>query len=186
MKCSNNKHFFKRLLFVLSLMYPFAVYFLRETFSYSCFGVFLIVVLILRAFLEKNLNQRFLFLMISGIMGTLFFWNDRIAVHLYPVIVSLSFAAVLGWTLIYPPSLIERFARIFEGDLDARGVVYTRKVTILWLLFCVINAGISLATLLIDNPEIWMLYNGLISYVLIGIIMGSEYLFRIYYKRHGS
>ncbi len=99
---------------------------------------------------------------------------------------SLSFAFLLGWSLLYPPSLIERIARIMEPDLDIYGITYTRNVTIVWLGFCLFNAFISFATVIINNNEIWLLYNGLISYVLMGLLMGSEYLYRGYYKNRNK
>lgn len=120
------------------------------------------------------------------LLGLAFAFPDNLAVHLYPVIISLSFAASLGWSLLYPPSLIERFARLTEPNLDARGVKYTRKVTIVWLVFCLLNAAISLATSLWHNHALWLWYNGFISYILIGLLMAGEYIFRRYYKAKGK
>ncbi len=121
-------------------------------------------------------------LMIIAIMLGLFSWDHVIATYMYPVIVSLSFALLLGWSLLYPPSLIERFARIMEPDLDEHGVAYTRKATMVWLVFSLANASISFMTVLINDTDLWLLYNGLISYILIGLLMGGEFLFRQYYK----
>ncbi len=69
-------------------------------------------------------------------------------------------------------------ARITEPDLDEKGVRYTRKVTIVWIGFFIFNAAIASWTVAYGTLEQWTLYNGLISYCLIGLLLGGEYLVR--------
>ena len=88
---------------------------------------------------------------------------------------------IFATTLIKPPSMIERFARLAEPDLPETGVVWTRKVTVVWCVFFALNALIALATVLFAPMKIWVLYNGVISYVLMGMLMLGEFLLR---KRH--
>lgn len=94
------------------------------------------------------------------------------------MLVNLVLLVVFGLSLVRGPSVAERIARLQEPDLDARGVAYTRRVTQVWCGFFVLNGCIALATALWASEQAWALYNGLISYVLIGTLMGGEWLLR--------
>lgn len=174
-----------KLVLLLSLAYPFIIYFLGHQIPSTYISACLISLLVIRSavqYRDQGISNACMTLIIAAIMCGLCFWDSQKAALMYPVFMSLSFAFLLAWSLFYPPSLIERFARLIEGDLDARGIKYTRKVTIIWLIFSLLNAGISFATVLVNDHEIWLLYNAFISYVLIGLLMSGEYLFRRYYK----
>ena len=96
---------------------------------------------------------------------------------LYPVIVNAVLLVVFGSSLIFPPTVIERVARMKHGDLPPHGVTYCRKVCVVWSLFFMFNLAISLDS--VTRPiEWWSLYNGCISYIAIGAIFGVEYLIR--------
>lgn len=130
---------------------------------------------------EHNL---YMTMVVIALLLGLFLWNGPMATLMYPVIVSISMAGLLGWSLIYPPSLIERFARLMEPDLDARGVAYTRKVTVVWLCFTLFNAGLALTTVMLNDLHLWMYYNGFISYLLIGLLMGGSTFFAVTIKEN--
>ena len=119
---------------------------------------------------------------VSVCMILAYWWNYQLAPMLYPFMVNTAIAITFAMTLIYPPSMIERFARLQEPDLDSFGVYYTRNVTIIWVVFCVVNAGISLVTVIIGDLKLWTLYNGCISYILIGLLMLGEYVVRPYFR----
>ena len=97
---------------------------------------------------------------------------------LYPVMVSALLLGVFVASLWRPPTVIERIARLTEPLLPPEGVVYTRKVTIAWCAFFVANGGISLVVALWGSDEAWLLYNGLLSYVLMGVFFAGEWLLR--------
>ncbi len=185
MICSKNKKLLSAIIFILSFAYPFIVYFLGSQIPTTYIVAGLAAALAIRSVLQyrdQGASNLYLSVPVIVIMGAVFLWNEQIAYLIYPVVMSTSFALLLGWTLIYPPSLIERFARLVEPELDKEGVKYTYKVTIVWLVYSLVNATISLATVLWGDKEIWLLYNGFISYVLMGFLMGCEYLFRQHYK----
>ena len=101
----------------------------------------------------------------------------------YPVCMNLVIAFIFGGSLVYPPTIIERIARRREPNLDERGVAYTRQVTNVWFGFCLINAMISLCTVMSGNLKLWTLYNGVISYGLMGILFVGEYCVRYHLRR---
>ena len=74
--------------------------------------------------------------------------------------------------------MIERVARLREPALPTAAVSYTRKVTIAWCVFFLLNGAIALYTALWASLEAWTLYNGFIAYLLIGLMFGVEWLIR--------
>lgn len=112
-------------------------------------------------------------------------FDGMVAVKAYPILISLGFACAFSWTLAYPPSAVERFARLAGEALDAAGIDYTRGVTVVWIGFFVANAAVSAWTATRDL-ETWTLYNGLVSYLLIGAIFVVEYGFRRWWRRRAE
>jgi len=106
------------------------------------------------------------------------FFDPELAARLYPVFMNLTMLGAFAVTLRNPPSMIERFARITEPDLDEHGVAYTRKVTQVWIVFFVLNGSVALWTALYGTLWQWGVYNGGISYGLAGLLMAVEYVIR--------
>jgi uncharacterized membrane protein len=117
-----------------------------------------------------------------GIIGIGIF-DRQLSIRLYPVFMSLAMLAAFAATLFHPPSMIERFARVFEPDLPDSGVLYTYRVTLIWIGFFAINAAIALWTVAQSGWSAWTLYNGFISYVAAGALLGGEYVVRQFVRR---
>ncbi len=96
----------------------------------------------------------------------------------YPLAVSLALLCLFGWSLTRPMSLVERLARLQDPALPPAAIGYTRRVTQVWCAFFVINGALAAFTIWHGDLALWSLYNGLISYVLMGGLMGAEYLVR--------
>jgi uncharacterized membrane protein len=107
-----------------------------------------------------------------------------LGVRLYPVAMNLAMLYAFASTLWRPPSMIERFARLMEPDLDAAGVRYTRGVTMVWVGFFVINGSLALWTAVAGSWLAWTVYNGAIAYLLAGLLFGVEYLVRQRVRAH--
>ena len=124
--------------------------------------------------------------MIAGVIYCAFaVWNNNlITLRFYPVLISLGLFIIFAGSLFFPPPIIERLARIQHPDLPQQGVIYTRKVTWIWCVFFVINGLIAASTAVWSSFACWSLYNGLISYLLIAVLMGVEYLVRIRTQEH--
>ncbi|MFQ2259855.1 COG4648 family protein [Aeromonas dhakensis] len=96
----------------------------------------------------------------------------------YPLAVSLALLCLFGWSLTRPMSLVERLARLQDPALPAAAIGYTRRVTQVWCCFFVINGALAAFTIWYGDLALWSLYNGLVSYLLMGGLMGAEYLVR--------
>ncbi|HDS6594866.1 TPA: hypothetical protein RFY31_001056 [Klebsiella aerogenes] len=96
----------------------------------------------------------------------------------YPVVVNTVTLAVFGGSLWSSMPIVERLARLREPALPERAVRYTRRVTQIWCAFFVGNGGIALFTALHGDMSLWTAWNGMISYLLIGMLMAGEWLVR--------
>lgn len=96
----------------------------------------------------------------------------------YPVGVNLIMLALFGGSLWSAAPIVERLARLREPDLPEAGVRYTRRVTQVWCCFFIINGSIALFTALSGDMSLWTAWNGIISYLLMGILMAGEWLVR--------
>lgn len=145
----------------------------------------LLLGLALARFLASR-SQQALGLALAGLLlAALTAWsNQLLPLKLYPVAVSAALLVLFGLSLWKGPTVVERLARLQEPNLDAHGVAYTRRVTQLWCGFFVLNGSLALATALWASDATWALYNGLISYVLMGLLMGGEWMVRRRVRAH--
>ena len=96
----------------------------------------------------------------------------------YPVVMSLAASGTFAATLLHPPSLVERIARLREPDLPPLGVRYTRRVTQIWAGFLACNAAVAAAIGAWGTLTLWTLWNGLIAYVLMAALFAAELIVR--------
>jgi uncharacterized membrane protein len=111
---------------------------------------------------------------------------------LYPVVVSLSLLALFGATLVRPPSMVERFARLQiqatdpGAEIPAHVPAYARKVTVMWCGFFVVNGAIAAGLALWGAERTWALYTGGVAYVLMGLLFAGELAVRQVVKRRAA
>lgn len=110
----------------------------------------------------------------------LFAWfsNGLLPIKLYPVAVNAFMLMAFATTLVYPPSAVERLARLREPDLPDSAIAYTRKVTYVWCVFFLLNGSMALILTIWGSDAQWTLYNGALSYVIMGAIALIEWLVR--------
>jgi uncharacterized membrane protein len=109
--------------------------------------------------------------------------NLLLPLKLYPVLVSAALLAAFGYSLTTPMSAVERMARLRGEDFPPVAQAYMRKVTQVWCAFFICNGLIALCTALWASEALWSLYTGVISYVLMAMLFGAEYLVRLRFKR---
>ena len=104
--------------------------------------------------------------------------NDETLLLLYPAGISLALLALFGLSLRGPQSMIERMARISHPELPDEAVRWCRHWTEIWCVFFAANAAISIWSALAASREVWAIYNGFIVYLVIGTLLGGEWLLR--------
>ena len=169
---------FKGVAVIGLILYPFFVGYGLTHGQYIWVSVLLIALGIIRLLSKGNALLWPLtgFAILCG--GLSLVLKDQAWLKLYPVFMNMGAFIIFTATLIKAPSMIERFARLAEPDLPPEGVQWTRQVTKVWCGFFYINAVISLLTVFFAPMNIWVLYNGFISYVLMGILLLGEFLLR--------
>lgn len=104
--------------------------------------------------------------------------NDQQLLRFYPVLMNGLMLLMFSYTLLAPPPMAERLARLREPDLDPRGVRYTRKVTWVWCGFFLLNGCVAAWTAVGASLAVWTLYNGLYAYLVMALVFAIEYLIR--------
>jgi uncharacterized membrane protein len=167
----------------ITLLYPLAIWLGDGNFEPRVLAVLLVLVLLARLRALKVSPA-----VVGWLAGTLLLLalavstNGMLPLKLYPVVVNLALLGVFAYSLISPPSVVERIARIREPELPAAAVVYTRRVTQLWCVFFAANGTVALVTALWTSPQVWWFYNGLVAYVVMGILFAGEYCVRRYVR----
>lgn len=174
---------------VLTLAYPFLVYFGLQQFSPALFSVLIFAVALLRFVSSKRrggLDQLAVLAIALLFSFALALSDSEFLLRLYPVIISLAIAAVFGLSLREDEALITQIARSTGKEITAQAERYTRKLTALWALLLLANAVVALYLALEASLEHWMLYCGFISYLIFGAIALIELAYRQYYiARYG-
>ncbi|MDO7897909.1 hypothetical protein [Pseudomonas citrulli] len=166
-------------LLLAGLLYPFAVYFGMEHFAPWQFGLLLGSLWLARALLgQGGPGSHWMAATAIGFCGLLAWFDSPALLRWYPVLISAFMLGLFALSLGYGPPMIERLARLREPQLPARAVVYTRQVTWAWCMFFLCNGLLAAALTLWAPLSWWMLYTGLISYGLMGLLFAIEWLIR--------
>ena len=126
------------------------------------------------------------FLVIVCVLLGLLGLRPVLAMKAYPPVFNLCLAATFAWSLLRPPTVIERIARLTKPNLPPEGIAYTRNVTKVWIVFFLANAAIASACALWASVAVWTLWNGLIAYLLVGALFAGELLYRRHRLRRAT
>lgn len=168
---------------LLSLGYPLAVYFMLQYGGAASMAWLLLPIALLHGVRALRGQRSGWWWLLACVVLTGWSWvqQSAIGVKFYPVVISAGLLLVFGWSLWFPPTVVERLARLKEPDLPPSGVAYTRNVTRIWCGYFIVNGVIATATVFAED-WVWTLYNGFISYLLMGLLFAGEWLFRQYYR----
>lgn len=112
-----------------------------------------------------------------------FITQKSVFLKCYSVAVNAVFLLVFGSTLFFPPSIAFRFASLADKSIEGSAFEdqvkrYCRNVTAVWCVFFILNGAAAFYTVFFADEKIWSIYNGGISYVIMGIIFAVEFLVR--------
>lgn len=129
------------------------------------------------------MNLRFIFPFFVTLLVILIFHFTQIKlVKFYPVLANFTVFLVFFISLFTKETVIQKIARKFEGELDEFTKNYTRNLTYVWCVFTFLNFVISTVTVFLPE-QVWVLYNGCISYIAIGSLFVVEYMVRIVLRK---
>ena len=173
---------------VLALLaYPFAIYFGLERFGPTVLAVTLGLLLTIRlatgGYLKAPGHAAALLLAVAVFIAASLYTGDARVLKAYPVLINLGLFVLFALSLAYPPTLPERGMRLAGREVPSEAHNYLRGVTVAWCGFFIGNGLVAAWTALYASIAWWTLYNGLISYLLIGLFFAGEYLLRMRVKR---
>lgn len=177
----------KFLFVILGIFYPAIVFCVLyfDIFSIRYLSILIIFSGLATYLVHKKLSRVAVIIPIIciGLASLLFFLNDEIFIKAYPVFMNGFFFLLFFSSLFSGTPLVEKIASKMEGragrELDEFAISYTKKCTVAWSIFLFINFGISFITVFL-SLEIWTIYNGFLSYILIAGFGGAEYCVRKY------
>ena len=175
--------------YVVAALYPVLVYFflvIHKTPS-RVFSLFVIAFALFAFVTGAKKNRKEIFVrsapLLFGLGLLCLITDSAIILKFYPLLMNIIFLAAFGITFFSPPSMIFRFATIMDksiiGSLGEKRIkAYCRKVTLVWCIFFVINGSIAAWTIFSGSDVQWSVYNGGISYILMGILFAGEFIIR--------
>jgi len=175
----------RALMTLFIVAYPFLVYFGLSVFPPSFFGLVLVVVLALRFGLllpaERTTVLPVLVFFLAYAIAAVVLDSARLLLF-YPALVNFTLCLVFALSLRSGEPLLLRFVRARGVAISEHTPRYLYWLTLLWSAFFVVNGLVSIWTSTL-SMQAWTLYNGLISYFIVAILVAGEWLFRRYYKK---
>jgi uncharacterized membrane protein len=161
----------------LSVLYPVLVWLYGGAVAPSLFVLFaLLLVGVRMALMTPGDNQpwRLSLAVVAVFLVVLAALDMDLGTKAYPVLLSLAAAYVFAQSLLSPPSLIERMARVRRPTVSEGLRIYCRNLTVIWVVWLVLNAAIAAVLAVHGSDRAWALWTGVLSYVLSGILLVGE------------
>jgi uncharacterized membrane protein len=164
----------KIIVILLTLIYPFIVFVaLQKQLSLKFMSLFLTAIILINFIKSKQKITLAFGLLLSTL---LYITNNDLFLKSYPVIMNLIITITFYASLSSTP-IITQITQKMKLKQTNQTKIYTKNLTIIWTIFLAINTVISFTTLFL-SPFVWTLYNGLISYLLMGILFIGEFCIR--------
>ena len=164
--------FLKILGVIFGIVYPFAVFCMLDSgVSLRALGLFVALFAVCN-FLGGGKK----YIVVFGVLLSLFLivFENVLFLKIYPVIMNFFVAITFILSLKKRQPIIEQFATKMGYLMDEQGKRYAKKSTVVWSVFLSCNFIASFITLFLPL-RLWTLYNGLISYLLIGCAFVVEF-----------
>jgi uncharacterized membrane protein len=169
----------------LGIGYPFLLYGALQMLEPRIVALGAGVLLLLRLLVHRRRSavgdlRRLLVpaLLVAGVILLTWISNDARFALFVPGLVSGAVLVAFGRTLFRGPTLIETFARMQHPDLSPERVAHCRSFTGIWTAFLLVNTGVCLGLAVSGDLEVWAIYTGFASYVLMGLLFAAEFAVR--------
>ncbi|ESS73479.1 putative intracellular septation protein A [Methyloglobulus morosus KoM1] len=164
----------------LFLSYPFLIYKGMESGLNWLVPVIFSGIFLYRAWHSQELSARIengLFA-IALLAGTIYM--QTITAKILPVFVQLMLMVFFGRTLFKDkgPPLIERIVRLQFPETPTTLNRYCWQLTLVWTAFFAVNALVCGALAIWGSSFWWVLYNGVVIYAIMVVLVIGEYVYR--------
>ena len=187
-----SKNIFNIILNILFVIYPVLVFYflIFKKVSVRPFSLFTIGLALFGFFtviLNKNKEKwglsfwNSVLLAVIGVIG--FIINTSMISKLFSVFVNIVLLYNFGITLFRRPVMIYRFAVLMDKSIpDSAGqkkiAVYCYKVTVIWVIFFLINGSIAAFTVFFCSDLVWAVYINAVAPAITGLLFVGEFIAR--------
>ena len=162
----------------LFLSYPFlSAYLAKQGFASLELLVFAGITFWRGLQLKKILFRLATLLLVVLLLVAAYFSNAYF-IWLVPSFVYMGLTVLFGQTLWSPPSLCERLVRLLYPEFIPGIAEYLQQVTWVWTVFFAINVPVCALLPLLAGQQAWAMYTGVLVYLLMGLLMMGEWLYR--------
>ena len=165
---------------------PFFVHFGLSTLGPAVFAVILFIAFVSRIVAMSAVNKG----LKVGLLGLVCLYCGLIAVYengalllFYPALMSSLIALMFLLSLFADRTLIEQMVRLSGKSFPPEALMYMRGLTKAWVVLLSLNALIAGYSACCQSNEFWLLYNGVIAYLIIAFFILIEWLYRGRYMR---
>lgn len=174
------------LLIVSVIAYPLVVYLHIDKVAPGWYAGVLLLLVVLRFAVSGGANGRkdWLLPVSVTIFCILVMLYDSVTMlKFYPVLMNVGMGLMFIASLADSQTLIEKFARAGGKKPPSAATGYLRTLTLCWGVLLLLNGLVAAYTAWFTSMATWALYNGLISYLLIGGFVLLELGYRGFYKK---
>lgn len=172
------KWLIQAILTLVSIAYPLLWYFGRQWGWFDALALGMAVLWLTRGCIQRDRAQKAVSFVLAAFFCAVWLLQKPQSMYWYPVWVNLLMLLVFGVSLLGKQSLIERLARLQDPNLPPEAVPYTRRVTQIWCVFFIFNGSIAALLVWLQRFDWWAWYTGIIAYILMGLLLGGEWLYR--------
>jgi uncharacterized membrane protein len=183
---------FKHLFGLIAILYPLLVFCVLVVFKlpirYLSIGiiVFAIAYSVINGRNYKGKHMAALFispviLCVIGAVSLILDDKSPIVIKLYPVLADIAYLTIMITSVFFPPPLAYYFIDIFDKSMKT--VIpketfdrYCFKASLVWCVFFVLDGIAALITVFYGSDLIWGIYNGGITYAMMGLIFIGEFI----------
>jgi uncharacterized membrane protein len=164
----------------LFLAYPYLIYRGIESGMAWLAPAIFSGIYLLQSIAARNVKIKIYKALISIALLLGAYYLQTIAAKVLPVLIQLMLMCFFGRTLLKGkgPSFIESFVRLEFPEFQPGIGEYCRQLTIMWTGFFAFNAIMCVALAIWGADFWWTLYNGMFIYLMIGVLMTGEYIYR--------
>jgi uncharacterized membrane protein len=106
--------------------------------------------------------------------------KSSLTLKIYPALADLVYLVIMGTSILIPPPVVFYFINMFDKKIKDHIETgffeqYCRRAAIVWCVFFVLDGIVALITVFRASDIVWGIYNGGITYVLMGLIFVGEY-----------
>jgi uncharacterized membrane protein len=104
-----------------------------------------------------------------------------IVIRLYPALADFAYLTIMATSFLIPPPLAYYFIDIFDKSMKTiipKEIFdrYCFKASLIWCVFFILDGIVALITVFHGSDIIWGIYNGGITYIIMGLIFIGEFI----------